>query len=90
VLPEGGPDGLALGVEGRLCVAALDADAIMVFDDEGRLEQRLDFAEPTFPTNLCFAGPGLDVLVVTAAKGGRVLAFDRPGTAPGLPLGVAA
>ncbi|MCE0764228.1 SMP-30/gluconolactonase/LRE family protein [Pseudonocardia kujensis] len=90
VLPAGGPDGLALDVEGRVYAAAPDADAILVFDDEGRFAQRLDFAEPTFPTNLCFAGPGLDVLVVTAAKGGRVLAFDRPGAAPGRPLGARA
>ena len=36
------------------------------------------------PTNLCFAGPERDVLVVTAAEGGRVVAFD--GVATGAPV----
>lgn len=52
----------------------------------GRPDGVIDFPEPTFPSNLCFAGPALDVLVVTAAKGGRVLLVDRglrtPGRAP--------
>lgn len=85
-LPEGGPDGLALDVDGRLYAAAPDADAVYVFEADGRLRERIAFTGPTFPTNLCFAGPGLDVLVVTAAKGGRVLLVDRTGAAPGLPL----
>jgi gluconolactonase len=86
VLPAGGPDGLALDTEGRLYAAAPDADAIFVFEPDGRPCRDIRFPEPTFPTNLCFAGPGLDALVVTAAKGGRVLVVDRAGTTPGLPV----
>jgi gluconolactonase len=86
-LPAGGPDGIALDVDGRLYVAAPTADAVFVFEPDGRLCRRLDFAEPTFPTNLCFAGPDHDRLVVTAAKGGRVVVLDGDGTpAPGLCL----
>jgi gluconolactonase len=86
-LPAGGPDGIALDVDGRLYAAAPDADAVFVFEPDGRLRRRLEFAEPTFPTNLCFAGPDLDRLVVTAAKGGRVVVLDSAATsAPGLVL----
>lgn len=86
VLPEGGPDGLALDVEGRVYAAAPEADAIVVFAPDGVVEETIGFAEPAFPTNLCFAGPDLDVLVVTAVKGGRVLACEREWVAPGRPL----
>jgi gluconolactonase len=86
VLPAGGPDGLALDAGGRLYAAAPDADAIFVFEPDGRLAGEIHFPEPAFPTNLCFAGPDLGVLVVTAAKGGRVLLVERPGAAPGLPV----
>lgn len=86
VLPAGGPDGLALDADGRLYAAAPDADAVFVFEPDGRPAGEIRFPEPTFPTNLCFAGPDLEVLVVTAAKGGKVLLVERPGPAPGLPL----
>ncbi|PXY18939.1 SMP-30/gluconolactonase/LRE family protein [Prauserella muralis] len=86
VLPAGGPDGLALDTDRRLYAAAPDADAVVVFEPDGRPGRTIRFDEPTFPTNLCFAGPDLDVLVVTAAKGGRVLIVDDLGGARGLPL----
>jgi sugar lactone lactonase YvrE len=71
VLPEGGPDGLAVDVEGRLYAAAPDVDAVFAFDPDGRPLEPLRFPGRAFPTNLCFAGPQRDELVVTAAKGGR-------------------
>jgi gluconolactonase len=81
-LPDGGADGLALGPDGLLYVAVPRADRIAVLDPgDGTGHRSLRFDGPTFPTNLCFAGPALDVLVVTAAKGGRVLALD-PSTPP--------
>lgn len=86
-LPAGGPDGIALDVDGRIYAAAPAADAVFVFEPDGRLHRHLDFVEPTFPTNLCFAGPDLDRLVVTPAKGGRVVLLDGYVTpAPGLVL----
>jgi gluconolactonase len=83
-LPDGGADGLAFTADGRLLAATPAADLITVFDADGRLQRPLRFDGPTFPTNLCFAGADLDVLVVTAAKGGRVLALQDVGQ--GLPL----
>jgi gluconolactonase len=86
VLAMGGPDGLAVDADGRVYAAAPEADAIFVFEPDGRPADEIPFDGPTFPTNLCFAGPDLDLLVVTAAKGGRVLLVERPGAAPGLRL----
>ncbi|MEJ2868184.1 SMP-30/gluconolactonase/LRE family protein [Actinomycetospora sp. OC33-EN08] len=74
-LPEGGPDGLALDARGLLYAASPTADAVFVLSADGDLHRRIDFDGPTFPTNLCLAGPRHDRLVVTAAKGGRVLAL---------------
>jgi gluconolactonase len=85
-LPEGGPDGVALDADGRLYVAAPAADAVFAFEPDGRPLEPLRFRGPTFPTNLCFAGPDRDVLVVTAGKGGRVLAVTGYARSPGLPL----
>lgn len=86
VLPQGGPDGLALDRDGRLYAAAPDADAVFVFEPDGRPLEPLRFHDRTFPTNLCFAGPDRDVLVITAGKGGRVLAVTGYARAPGLPV----
>ena len=83
ILPEGGPDGLALDVEGRVYAAAPEANAVVVFAPDGAIVEKIGFAEPTFPTNLCFAGPSLELMIVTAAKGGRVLISERASTSPG-------
>lgn len=77
-----GPDGLAVDVHGNLHIALPQADMIVVVDPDGREVDAVRFDDPTFPTNLCFAGRDRDVLVVTAAKGGRVLAID--GRGPGI------
>ncbi|MFC5142949.1 SMP-30/gluconolactonase/LRE family protein [Actinomycetospora rhizophila] len=69
-LPDGGPDGLALDARGLLYAAAPAADAVFVYTPSGELHERLDLGERTFPTNVCLAG---EQLVVTAARGGRVL-----------------
>lgn len=77
-LPEGVPDGLAFDADGNLYAASPEADLIAVFGPDGSAREPVRLDGPTFPTNLCFAGPELDTLVVTAAKGGRVLAVDMP------------
>ncbi|MDF7774846.1 SMP-30/gluconolactonase/LRE family protein [Sphingomonas sp. AOB5] len=84
VLPEGRPDGIAFDRSGRLHVAATDAAAVMVFDCDGELVERLELPGG-YPTNLCFGGEGLRTLFVTSAKGGKVYAIDREiaGLAPG-------
>lgn len=81
-LPWGAPDGLAIDVDGRLWVAATDADGIAVLHPSG--VWTLIELGPSFPTNICFAGPDLSKVVVTAARGGRVLAADA--AIPGVPL----
>ena len=75
-LSAGGPDGIAVGADGHLYIATPDADAVAVFDAEEHRERHIRFDAPTFPTNLCFAGTQRRQLVVTAAKGGRVLSLD--------------
>jgi len=81
-LPKGGPDGFAFDVTGRLWVAAPDADAIIVFEPGGK--SAVIETGRAFPTNVAFAGPERDILVTTAAKGGRILA--RPTDTTGLAL----
>jgi gluconolactonase len=81
-LPAGRPDGMAFDSAGRLWIAATDAEALAVLDPDGSWE--LVPLGGSFPTNVCFAGDELGTIVVTAARGGRVLA--APATVPGLPL----
>ena len=82
ILPEGEPDGMAFDRDGRLWIAATSAEGLAVLAPSG--EWDLVPLGPSFPTNVCFAGDGLATMVVTAARGGRVLVRDV-GT-PGLPL----
>jgi gluconolactonase len=82
-LPRGEPDGMAFDTAGRLWCAGSDGDCIIVFEPDGRVADVIDLG-PSFPTNLCFAGPDLATLVVTVPKGGRVLAAEAD--VAGLPL----
>jgi gluconolactonase len=83
-LVRGFPDGIALAADGGLWVTGTSSGTVEVFTPSGRTVDRIDFGADSMPTNLCFAGAGLDELVVTLAKGGRVVALD-PGCT-GLPL----
>jgi gluconolactonase len=87
-LPHGKPDGIALDVRGWLWVAGCVGGNVTAFDERGRFRQEISFGTGSMVTSLCFAGPGLDTLVVTAAKGGSVIAL--PALHPGLPLPVRA
>lgn len=80
--PGAGPDGIAFDAAGYLYIAAFESDRVLVVDSSGRLARQLSTGEGSRPTNLCFAGPDLDRLVVTLARGGRVVvARERfPGT----------
>ncbi|MCU1578075.1 MAG: hypothetical protein JWP19_279 [Rhodoglobus sp.] len=73
-LPQGQPDGMAFDSDGALWVAATTAEGVATLHPDGRWT----FTDlgPSFPTNLCFAGTDRTVLVVTAARGGRILALD--------------
>ena len=89
----GRPDGLgagedvqavALDLDGRLYVAAFLLDEVQVYAPDGSLERRISTGAGSRPTNLCFAGQDLDRLVVTVARGGRMLEVSGrfPGRAP--------
>lgn len=83
-LAQGHPDGIAFDQEGCLHVATPDAGAVISFDPHGRQVGAVELGERTWPTNLCFGGPGLRTLFVTLAAGGRVVALPAP--TPGAPL----
>ena len=78
VVPDGGgPDGIAFDAHGRLYVAAFETGEVDVFERDGTLARRIPVGATSRPTNLCFAGPRLDTLVVTLASGGRVVALEE-------------
>ncbi|MBB5158968.1 SMP-30/gluconolactonase/LRE family protein [Saccharopolyspora phatthalungensis] len=83
-LPHGKPDGIAVDVRGWLWVAGSVGGNVMAFDARGDIQQEIRFGTGSLVTSVCFAGPGLDTLVVTAAKGGSVIALPAPH--PGLAL----
>lgn len=74
----GRPDGIAVDQGGNVYAATTDGDCVEVFDAGGSLVERIDLGGPSWPTNCCFGGPDMSTLFVTTAKGGRVLAVDRP------------
>ncbi len=83
-LTDGHPDGMAVDADGNILVAGTTAGAVIVLDPGGTEIERVDVGAGSMPTNVCFGGPDLATLFVTAAKGGRVLALERE--TPGLPL----
>lgn len=83
-LERGFPDGLAVSADGDVLVAGTSSGTVEVFDADGVFRESVDFGADSMPTNLCFAGADLDQLVVTLAKGGRVVAVDA--RRRGLPL----
>jgi sugar lactone lactonase YvrE len=62
------PDGLAIDAEGGVWVAMHEGAALLRFSPEGRLLSTVEMPV-TRPTSCCFAGPDLDRLVVTTARG---------------------
>jgi gluconolactonase len=82
-LVEGGADGMAVDADGNLLVAVPTTDRIVCFAPDGTTVGEARFTSPTFPTNLCFAGDQRDILVITAAKGGRLLTVSPPGAGRG-------
>ncbi len=85
-MPHGNPDGIAFDVEGWLWVAGARGHNLVAFGPDGDVRAELGLGDGTFITSVCFAGPDRDVMVVTAAKGGLVLALEP--SHPGLPLPV--
>ena len=86
-LPNTVPDGIAFDANSNLYIACYAPDRIYRYTAQGALETLLDdWARISLnaPTNLAFAGPGLNTLVI-ASLGGYSLATIVVGV-PGLPL----
>jgi gluconolactonase len=77
---EGGVDGLALDVDGRMYVAG-SADGIVRIVEDGTVVETMQVAERGLITNCCFGGPDLRSLFVTDAVSGRVAVFPHMPTA---------
>ncbi len=75
-LSSGYPDGLAVSAEGHVLVAGTTSGALHVFDADGHEVATTDFGVASMPTNVCFAGDDLRSVVVTLAKGGRVVVME--------------
>jgi sugar lactone lactonase YvrE len=87
VLPATVPDGLAFDVEGGLWISCYQPNRVYRLAPDGTLELIVDDWSGwhvAMPTNLAFAGPDLDMLVL-ANLGGRHLCAFRPGVR-GAPL----
>ena len=78
----GVPDGLACDIEGCVWVACSFSGQLARLWPDGSLRDVVDLGA-AIPTAVCFAGRDLDMLIVTSARGGSVIAMPAP--APGLP-----
>jgi sugar lactone lactonase YvrE len=65
----GRPDGGACDVAGGYWSAGISAACLNRFDFDGKLVQRIDLPLPR-PTMPCFAGPDMQTIFVTSARGG--------------------
>jgi sugar lactone lactonase YvrE len=68
-VPDGIPDGLALDADGLLWVACWGAGEVRRYDRAGRLLHVVAVDAP-LTSSFAFAGPALDVLVITTAREG--------------------
>lgn len=78
----GVPDGLACDIEGCVWVACSFSGQLAWLWPDGSLRDVVDLGGAV-PTAVCFAGHDLDMLIVTSARGGSVIAMPAP--SPGLP-----
>lgn len=62
---ESGPDGQTVDAEGFLWSTLFNIGKIVRFDPDGKVERLLD-VPVSYPTNVAFGGPGLDVLYLTS------------------------
>jgi gluconolactonase len=78
---EPGPDGMALGADGLLYVAALRASCVKAIDASGAVVARHPVPGPR-PTNVAFDPSGALGMIVTEAEHGVLLSIDDVG--PGI------
>jgi gluconolactonase len=93
VLPRGGPDGLAVDVDGFVWVAAYGGGCVSRFAPDGRLDRHLEVPADAV-TSLCFGGAdGRDLYVATAdhrdEPSRRGCVFRTRAPAAGLPAPLA-
>ncbi|MCJ1676096.1 SMP-30/gluconolactonase/LRE family protein [Streptomyces sp. APSN-46.1] len=69
VLPRGVPDGLAVDAGGRVWVAVWGGGEVRAYMPDGTLHARVE-VPASHVTSCAFAGPDLDVLVITTATQG--------------------
>jgi gluconolactonase len=69
-----GPDGMAFDEDGNLYVAHYGADCVRVYDTHGELLHSI--RTQGNPSNVCFAGPRFEHLVVTIDDRGELHAYD--------------
>ncbi|MFE3224765.1 SMP-30/gluconolactonase/LRE family protein [Nocardia sp. NPDC059228] len=68
--PDGEPDGLTVDAQGNVWIAVWGAGQVRAFDPSGNLHTTVEVG-PSQVSSCAFAGPDLDVLVITtAAEGG--------------------
>jgi gluconolactonase len=83
-----GLDSLAVDAEGAVHVATLFSGAFTIIPADGGTPQVVPVPDP-LPTNVCFAGPGLQTAYATLAATGRVATWDWPVGGTPLNFGVA-
>ena len=69
------PDGIALDAEGNLYVAHYGMKQVQVVSPEGKVIRRYDGGNQT-TSNVCFAGPKMDVLYMTGGTPGALFKLD--------------
>ncbi len=76
-LDGGVPDGVAVAPDGVVWVAGSFSHSLFRISPDTRKVSEVVMPGEPFPTALCFAGEAGERVVVTAARGGRVLATSR-------------
>jgi gluconolactonase len=73
-------DSLAVATSGNICVATLGTGHITVIAPDGTVLRQVKMPD-SFPTNICFGGPGLTTAYVTLSANGQlgVLPWPEPG-----------
>lgn len=83
-LPAGGPDGMAIDVEGNIAVANPGLGVVWLFDRRGLPTARVDSCAGHHTTNIAYGGPDNQWLYITEGDSYSVLRAKM--SHPGLPM----